>query len=97
MFFNPRLPTFAEVAEKFVAGITSLVSNSPILVSFLWSLIKSLGVFPTRLVIPATNFSATFAKIGYLGVKNIPEKNETKAILTPKPLIKDHKKNVKYG
>ena len=29
---------------------------------------------PTRLVIPATNFSANFAKIGYLGVKNILEK-----------------------
>ena len=32
-----------------------------------------MGKFPTRLVIPATNFSATFAKIGYLGVKNILE------------------------
>ena len=27
------------------------------------------GEFPTRLVIPATNFSATFSKIGYLGIK----------------------------
>ena len=37
---------------------------------------SNMGKFPTRLVIPATNFSATFAKIGYLGVKNILEKNE---------------------
>ena len=35
-----------------------------------------MGEFPTRLVIPATNFSSTFAKIGYLGLKNILEKNE---------------------
>ena len=35
-----------------------------------------MGEFPTRLVIPATNFSATFEKLGYLGLKNILEKNE---------------------
>ena len=35
-----------------------------------------MGEFPTRLVIPATNFSATFAKVGYLGLKNILKKNE---------------------
>ena len=34
------------------------------------------GLFPTRLVIPATNFSATFAKVGNLGLKNILVKNE---------------------
>ena len=38
--------------------------------------LTSLGEIPTRLVIPATNFSATFAKVGYLGLKNILEKNE---------------------
>ena len=27
------------------------------------------GEFPTRLVTPATNFTATFSKIGYLGIK----------------------------
>ena len=37
---------------------------------------SNMGKFPTRLVIPATNFSATFAKFGYLGVKKILEKNE---------------------
>ena len=29
------------------------------------------GEFPTRLVIPATNFTATFAKVEYLGLKSI--------------------------
>ena len=32
--------------------------------------------FPTILVIPETNFSATFAKVGYLGLKNISENND---------------------
>ena len=35
-----------------------------------------MGEFPMRVLISATNFSATFAKIGYLGVKNMLEKNE---------------------
>ena len=35
-----------------------------------------MGEFTTRLVIQATNFSATFEKIGYLGLKNILEKND---------------------
>ena len=38
--------------------------------------LKSIGELPTRLVIPATKFSATFAKDGYLGLKNILENNE---------------------
>ena len=38
--------------------------------------LTSMGEFPTRLVIPATNLSATFAKVGYLGLKNILKKNE---------------------
>ena len=29
------------------------------------------GNFPTRLVVPATNFTAGFPKIGYLGIKRI--------------------------
>ena len=37
-----------------------------------------MGEFPTSLVIPATNFSATLAKVGYLGLKKILEKNEIK-------------------
>ena len=31
--------------------------------------LKSMGEFPTRLVIPETNFLATFEKVGYLGLK----------------------------
>ena len=31
--------------------------------------IKKNGEFPTRLVIPATNFTVTLSKIGYLGIK----------------------------
>ena len=34
------------------------------------------GNLPTILVIPAPNFSAAFAKVGYLGLKNILENNE---------------------
>eukprot|EP00957_Ditylum_brightwellii_P058811 4458778-Ditylum_brightwellii.AAC.1 len=30
---------------------------------------KEDGSFPTRLMIPATNFTATFSKLGYLGIK----------------------------
>ena len=29
------------------------------------------GNFPTRIVVPATNFMAGFAKLGYLGIKKI--------------------------
>ena len=32
------------------------------------------GEFPTRLVIPATNFTANFSKIGYLGIKRCLDK-----------------------
>ena len=31
--------------------------------------INEKGKFPTRLVIPTTNFTATFSKISYLGIK----------------------------
>ena len=30
--------------------------------------------FPTRLVIPTTNFTATFSKMGYLGIKRCLDK-----------------------
>eukprot|EP00957_Ditylum_brightwellii_P158478 12062905-Ditylum_brightwellii.AAC.1 len=33
------------------------------------------GFFPTRLVIPTTNFIATFSKIGYLGIKKALDEN----------------------
>ena len=38
--------------------------------------LTSMGEFPTRLVTPATNSSATLAEIGYLGLKNILKKIE---------------------
>ena len=34
------------------------------------------GTFPTRLVVPATNFTAGFPKIGYLGIKHLLDKYE---------------------
>ena len=36
------------------------------------------GYFPTILGMLATNFSAPFSKVGYLGLKNILEKNDIK-------------------
>ena len=38
--------------------------------------LTSMGEFLTRLVIPETNYSATFEKVGYLGSEKILEKNE---------------------
>ena len=38
--------------------------------------INGRGEFPTRLVIPVTNFTATLSKIGYLGIKIMLEKEE---------------------
>ena len=32
--------------------------------------------FPTRLVIPATNFTATFVKVGYLGLNSIIDNHQ---------------------
>ena len=36
------------------------------------------GNFPTHLVVPATNFTAGFPKMGYLGIKKIFEENGIK-------------------
>ena len=38
--------------------------------------INDKGEFPTRLVIPTTNFTATFSKIGYLGIKRCLDKGK---------------------
>ena len=38
--------------------------------------INEKGEFPTRLVIPTTNFTATFSKIGYLGIKRVLDKEK---------------------
>eukprot|EP00957_Ditylum_brightwellii_P117574 8967021-Ditylum_brightwellii.AAC.1 len=34
------------------------------------------GDYPTRLMIPATNFTATLLKIGYLGIKRVLDENK---------------------
>ena len=34
------------------------------------------GNFPTRLAVPATNFTSGFPKIGYLGIKRILDENK---------------------
>ena len=36
--------------------------------------INDKGEYTTRLVIPATHVTATFSKLGYLGIKNIMDK-----------------------
>jgi hypothetical protein len=33
------------------------------------------GNYPTRLVVPANNFTSTFPKLGYLGIKKIFDTN----------------------
>ena len=38
--------------------------------------INEKGEFPTRLVTPTTNFTATFSKIGYLGIKRYLDKGK---------------------
>ena len=38
--------------------------------------INKKGEYPTMLVIPAKNFSATFSKIGYLGIKCMLDKGK---------------------
>ena len=38
--------------------------------------INEKGEFTTRLVIPATNFTTTFSKIGYLGIKRCLDKGK---------------------
>ena len=38
--------------------------------------INKKGKFPTRLVISATNFTTTFSKIGYLGIKRCLNKGK---------------------
>ena len=33
------------------------------------------GNYPTRLIVPATNFTAAFPKVGYKGIKSIFDEN----------------------
>ena len=59
-----------------VAMYPSIAIPTPKLLIKYHKKLTSMGEFPTRPVIPATNFSATFSKVGYLGLKKILEKNE---------------------
>ena len=48
--------------------------------------------FPTRLVIPAKNFTATFLRVGYLGLKAIINNHQDKYpkyIITQSPEVKE--------
>ena len=55
--------------EEFVRQlIAKKVIPSPKLLIKYHKTINENGEFPTRLVIPATNFTLTFSKIGYLGI-----------------------------
>ena len=56
-----------------------------------------MGDFPNILLIPATNFSATFPEVGYLGLKDILEKNEinyTKFTIVKESQVKEEWKIV---
>eukprot|EP00957_Ditylum_brightwellii_P205485 15344097-Ditylum_brightwellii.AAC.1 len=37
---------------------------------------ESNGNFPTRLVIPATTFTATFSEVGYMAIKQVLDRNK---------------------
>ena len=56
--------------ENFVRQLLATrVIPSPKLLIKDHKTINEKGKFPTRLVIPRTNVTATFSKIGYLGIK----------------------------
>ena len=55
-----------EFVRQFLA--TRVILSPKILIKD-HNAIKEKGGFPTRLVIPAKNFTATFSNIGYLGIK----------------------------
>ena len=63
---------FSYQEEKFVVQLLATLSIPyPKLIIKYHNTINEKGGFPTRLVIPATNFTATFSKLGYLGIKII--------------------------
>ena len=58
--------------EKFVRqslAARAIPSPKPLIKDY--KKINEKGELPTRLVIPVTNFTATFSKIGYLGIKRM--------------------------
>eukprot|EP00957_Ditylum_brightwellii_P039514 2989388-Ditylum_brightwellii.AAC.1 len=38
--------------------------------------LESDGRYPTRLVIPATNFTATFLEVGYMAIQQVSDQNK---------------------
>ena len=63
--------------EEFVRqSLATRAIPSPKLLIKDHKIINNKGEFPTRLVIPATNFTATFSKIGYLGIKRPLDKGK---------------------
>ena len=63
--------------EEFVRQLlaTSVILSPKLLINY-HKTINEKGVFPTRLVIPATYFTTNFSKLGYLGIKRIMDKVE---------------------
>ena len=61
--------------EEFVrqSPATRAIPSPKLLIKY-YKTINENKEFPTRLVIPATNFTATFSKIGYLGIKRCLDK-----------------------
>ena len=63
--------------EEFVRQLlTTRAIPSPKLLIKDHKTINENGEFPTRLVIPATNVTATFSKISYLGIKRCLNKEK---------------------
>ena len=61
--------------EQFVRqSLATQVIPSPKLIIKAQKIISKKGGFPNRLVVPATNFTATLSKLGYLGIKIILDK-----------------------
>ena len=61
--------------EFLVEKINSKVIPTPRLLIKDHKKMKKDGNFDTRLVVPATNFTAGFSKISYLGIKSLLDKN----------------------
>ena len=55
--------------------VTLLIPYPKILIKYHKAINKK-GGFSTRLVIPETNFTATFSKIEFLGIKRILDKTK---------------------
>ena len=57
--------------------VTRAIPSTKLLLNY-HKTINGKELFSIRLVIPATNFTATFSKIGYLGIKRILDKAKVK-------------------